>query len=79
MQVLALCADFLSLIPGGNWVAIFIMWLAGEISGVKVLSLTHSPGVTLLTLGTEFIWPISVIPMWSIRTYFAIKASEGSV
>ncbi len=75
MQMIAGIADVLSCIPFGNWAAIFLMWLAGEVSGVKVLSLARSPGITLLTLGTEFLWPISVIPMWSIRTYFAIKAS----
>ncbi len=63
MQMIPGIADALGFIPFGNWAAIFLMWLAGEIRGVKVLSLARSPGVTLRTLGTEFIWPLSVIPM----------------
>lgn len=79
MQIIAGIADLLSLIPGGNFASIFIMWLASEISGVKVVSLARSPGATLMTLGAEFIWPLSVGPWWSIRTYLALKAAEGSV
>ncbi len=76
MRFVAGFADVLSLIPGMNFLAIFIMWLASQISGVPVFSST-SPGVTIFTVLTEFIWPLSMLPMWSIRTHFALKELEA--
>ncbi|OHB20484.1 MAG: hypothetical protein A2854_02355 [Parcubacteria group bacterium RIFCSPHIGHO2_01_FULL_56_18] len=78
MRVVAGVADLMSLVPGLNLFAIGMMWLADEISGVGVFSAT-SPGLTILTILAEFMWPFSILPVWSIRTHYALKAREEDI
>ena len=77
MRVVAAIADLMGFVPILNWVAPFLMWIAGEVSGVKVISFSSAPGWTILTLLIEVVPISSMIPMWSIRTHVALREAEA--
>ena len=72
MYAIAIIGDLLSFIPVVNIVSGivtgFLLWIAGEITGVQIFS-GKGIGWTLLTIVVEETPGLSILPGWTVRVW----------